>query len=60
MSKGRQRDQAFDAHRYEAMAEDARFLLDTGLHPDLVAHRFGMTRDGLDKLLAREKPRSKT
>lgn len=57
-SGDRKRDQDMDAHRYAALAEDARFLLDTGMHRDLVARRLGMTWDGVEKLLAREKPRS--
>lgn len=47
-------DTHMDAHRYEARLENARFLLDTcKLHPDRVAHRLGMDREALDKMMKR-------
>lgn len=43
-----------DSHRYDAILENARFLLDDAkMHPDRVAHRLGMTRAALDKMVVR-------
>lgn len=41
------------AHRDEALAENARFLADNGLHPDLIAKRLGINLDALEQILRR-------
>lgn len=41
------------SHREDQKLENILFLLDTGMHPDLVAHQLGISRDVLDKTMER-------
>lgn len=46
-----------DEHLHAANYENARFMLEHGVHRDDICRRLGMTWDGVEKMLDREAKR---
>lgn len=47
----------FDSHLMEQRMENYAFLLSTGMHPDRIARRLGISRNTLNKELERRRRR---